>query len=280
MKRLNRKLSGSAGAAMVIALLFFLVCALVGTLTITAASANAGKIARSRQEQASYLAVRSAVGLMMDELSKYPFVGKYQVRENRVETLAVSGAAGEVTDVTIQNLFCISQPSLSGRFEATVGGATTVSGLSATYEEKFAALFYHNVRHQGAGLLTKLSALNVGNTVSLDGNPLLGADARYNLPTQVGIKDYIFRLTGLPDVKVSVSFSTAEDSLYGATITAASTDGNSKLIVTSPAKLITRAQSGAEIPIQISPKQLRREKKTDVVTTIAWQDWEVLQVGG
>lgn len=280
MKRLNRKLSDSAGAAMVIALLFFLICALVGTLTITAASANAGKIARSRQEQASYLAVRSSVGLMMDELSKYPFVGKYQVRENRVETLAVSGAAGEVTDVTIQNFFCISQPSLSGRFESAVGGATTVSSLSAAYEEKFAALFYHNVRHQGAELLKKLSTLSAGNTVSLNGNPLLGTDARYNLPTQVGMKDYIFRLTGLPDVKVSISFSTYEDSLYQATITAASTDGNSKLIVTSPAKLITRAQSGPETSIQVFPKQLRREKKTDVVTTIAWQDWEVLQVGG
>ena len=70
MERVREKLHSRTGASLLIALLFFLVAMTVGAVVLTAASANAGRVQKSRQEQQNYLAVASAA-----ELVKEDFVG-------------------------------------------------------------------------------------------------------------------------------------------------------------------------------------------------------------
>lgn len=70
MERVREKLHSRTGASLLIALLFFLVAMTVGTVVLTAASANAGRVQKNRQEQQNYLAVASAA-----ELVKEDFVG-------------------------------------------------------------------------------------------------------------------------------------------------------------------------------------------------------------
>ena len=53
MERVREKLHSRTGASLLIALLFFLVAMTVGAVVLTAASANAGRIQKSRREQHS-----------------------------------------------------------------------------------------------------------------------------------------------------------------------------------------------------------------------------------
>ena len=72
---------------MLIALLFFLVTMMVGAVVLTAASTNAGRVTRNRQEQQKYLAVASAAELVKEDIAGVPeaaFTAAY--RKTVVET--------------------------------------------------------------------------------------------------------------------------------------------------------------------------------------------------
>ena len=63
---------------MLLAILFFLVCAMVGAVVLTAAATNAGRLARNRQEQQDYLAVASAAKLVREDITGGTFTGSYR----------------------------------------------------------------------------------------------------------------------------------------------------------------------------------------------------------
>ena len=81
MERVREKLHSRTGASLLIALLFFLVAMTVGAVVLTAASANAGRIQKNRQEQQNYLAVASAAELVKEDIAGRPgtaFTASYQ----------------------------------------------------------------------------------------------------------------------------------------------------------------------------------------------------------
>lgn len=63
-----KKLHNKKGASIILALLFFLICATVGSVILAAASANASRIKSERQNENNYLAVRSAGELIKKKL--------------------------------------------------------------------------------------------------------------------------------------------------------------------------------------------------------------------
>ncbi len=63
----GKKLSSQAGASLLIALVYFLTAMTVGAVVLTAASTNAGRLARNRREQQDYLAVASAALLVKED---------------------------------------------------------------------------------------------------------------------------------------------------------------------------------------------------------------------
>ena len=69
---IEKKLNSTQGTSMLIALLFFLVAMMVGAVVLTAASTNAGRVTRNRQEQQNYLAVASAVELVKEDTVGLP----------------------------------------------------------------------------------------------------------------------------------------------------------------------------------------------------------------
>jgi len=73
MNRARAKLHSSSGASMVMALLFLLLCLMVGAVILTAASANAGRVSRQRSQQQDYFTVSSAAKLLRDELEGLTF---------------------------------------------------------------------------------------------------------------------------------------------------------------------------------------------------------------
>lgn len=69
MRRIREKLNSQSGASILMALLFFLVCAMVGASVLMASASNAGKSRSNRQEQQKYLTLSSAMQLVCKELT-------------------------------------------------------------------------------------------------------------------------------------------------------------------------------------------------------------------
>lgn len=77
MKKIREKLRSQSGASILLALLFFLLCAMVGASVLMAAASNAGKSRSSREEQQKYLTLSSALQLVCDELESASYTAKY-----------------------------------------------------------------------------------------------------------------------------------------------------------------------------------------------------------
>lgn len=91
MEMLRKKWNSSRGASILMALLFLLVCMMVGASVLMAASSNAGKIKSNREEQQKYLTLSSALTLICDELESVEYVGKYCYGSVRVEREEITG---------------------------------------------------------------------------------------------------------------------------------------------------------------------------------------------
>ena len=75
--RIFGKLHSRRGASFLLALLFFLICALVASAVLMAAASNAGRIRSARTEHQLYLTVSSAARLLCDELTDCEYRGRY-----------------------------------------------------------------------------------------------------------------------------------------------------------------------------------------------------------
>lgn len=85
MKKIREKLRSQNGASILLALLFFLLCGMVGASVLMAAASNAGKSRSSREEQQKYLTLSSALQLVCDELESASYIGKYNVEKRTVQ---------------------------------------------------------------------------------------------------------------------------------------------------------------------------------------------------
>lgn len=77
MGSIRGKLRSQRGASILLALLFFLVCAMVGASVLMAAASNAGKSRSSREEQQKYLTLSSAMQLVCDELTAAEYTASF-----------------------------------------------------------------------------------------------------------------------------------------------------------------------------------------------------------
>lgn len=77
MEALRKKWNSSRGASILLALLFLLVCMMVGASVLMAAASNAGKIRSNREEHQKYFTLSSALTLLCDEIQEAEYVGQY-----------------------------------------------------------------------------------------------------------------------------------------------------------------------------------------------------------
>ena len=91
MEALRKKWKSSRGASILMALLFLLVCMMVGASVLMSAVSNAGKLKSNREEQQKYLTLSSALTLICDELENVEYVGKYHYTRVLVDTWQIVG---------------------------------------------------------------------------------------------------------------------------------------------------------------------------------------------
>lgn len=79
MNRLQKKIKSESGASILLAMLMFLVCAVVAASIVAAASANAGKLRGNIAEQQKELALTSAIKIVGEELNNTTYIPKYEI---------------------------------------------------------------------------------------------------------------------------------------------------------------------------------------------------------
>ena len=99
----GRKLRSGAGATLIVALLFFLLCAVVGSSVLAAGSATMSRVVNQRKEAQDYYTLTSAAELLRDEIAACPVTIKVTeeladgVRYARSITYDNDGAASSLT---------------------------------------------------------------------------------------------------------------------------------------------------------------------------------------
>ena len=101
MEALRKKWNSSRGASILLALLFLLVCIMVGASVVMAAASNVGKIQSNKEEQQKYLTLSSAVTMLVDELERIEYVGMYGYQKY-TEKIPESGTDPDGNPITIE----------------------------------------------------------------------------------------------------------------------------------------------------------------------------------
>lgn len=119
MQSVRQKLHSQRGASVVMALMFFLICLMVGGVMLTAASANAGRLSHLRKNEQAYLSLSSAARLLRDDFEEIQYRHEVETvtqNDNPISTTTSSGFLG-------------GPPHLSGALKALVDYAYDFPGL-------------------------------------------------------------------------------------------------------------------------------------------------------
>lgn len=101
--RIMNKLRSEKGASITFALLLFLVCAVLCSVIIAAATANAGRMSKLAISEQKYFAVMSSAELLKDEFKKAPKVSIVEVKKTVTETSCTSSTQGTPSVTSIVN---------------------------------------------------------------------------------------------------------------------------------------------------------------------------------
>lgn len=97
--KIKEKLRSSKGASLIIALVFMLFCAMVGSAVLAAATANGGRIAALKSDQQAYLNQRSAATLLSDELQ----INKPKLTVEKKEVVRTTYTVSDGGVITLTN---------------------------------------------------------------------------------------------------------------------------------------------------------------------------------
>lgn len=135
MKAMLKKLNSSCGASIIFALIFILICTVIGMIILTASTANISKTEDRRAEQQAYFSLSSAARLLQDTLENTTCVGWES------ETLYSCGIHSDTTGLCGETDFCETSNILSQAAYDTYRSQTVyVSSKATGYEEEIMTL--------------------------------------------------------------------------------------------------------------------------------------------
>ncbi|MDR0952412.1 MAG: hypothetical protein LBM18_05755 [Oscillospiraceae bacterium] len=132
MKALRAKLKSENGVTIVMALIFFLICAIIGGIVLTSSYANAGRLATARAERQAHLTIGSAAELLRAEI----LGSRYEVtRTEETHTRVEGTTAGDVPKPELS-------PNPKYDYKFTPG--TTDSAMEEVLSNAAKAVYDHN----------------------------------------------------------------------------------------------------------------------------------------
>ena len=153
MIAIRNKLKSNNGATLMVALLFFVVCAVTGSMILLSATVASGRVKDMREDDQNYYAVRSATKFIEKRLSEeyIRVVEKLTVEE---ETVTVIDAGGNEKEIT-RTYYTYSGPKLIYVKDNGHGGETKEDISSGSDGD----IVYH--------LLTSTEITNIGEKVAV-----------------------------------------------------------------------------------------------------------------
>lgn len=129
MNAIKNKIKSRKGASITFALLIFMVCAIISTVVIVAASTASGRMSQIAQSDQMYYAVTSAAGLLRDDIDGTTVTVSYEVDnvENTInaDEVVPNGAGAKtaiIADATcqfVQNLADVTPKARTFALRAT-----------------------------------------------------------------------------------------------------------------------------------------------------------------
>lgn len=137
--RVCRKLHDTSGSSLVLALAFFIVCAIIGTVVLTAASVNTQATVTYQETQQAEYAVTSAADLvgelLVDSTIVWAYDGESDETPNFTDDKAYEGCANELLPHVWRQYGSLIWPERKTNAPFTVPELFTVSatGVDAVY---------------------------------------------------------------------------------------------------------------------------------------------------
>lgn len=267
---MGRKLNNKSGAALVLALMFFLLCACVGVMVVTAASANAGKAAKMREEEQAYLAVKAAANSFAELMRESTVTVGYT--EEKIENHTPGGIAPDGTPIPSHD--STQWGALKSSFASDFAPN---SPMEALFGDDIRNLYLHNTKlDNGAGQPVLSMVLGgSGGTPGPSTDPAVALkDTRYELELEVEGSPQV--PTVLLTLEIDQGGVGTDNNLYEATITARTASGSHVVTLYSGAKLEPGSESKPPITTPVGDKGAYKRVTATVYTLkISWQDWEV-----
>lgn len=131
MEAMKQKWDSCRGASILLALLFLLVCMMVGASVLMAAASNVGKMQSNKKEQQNYFIVSSALNLFCDELQSVQYQGKftYEIEANNVR---VKDDTADPPEYYTDRVYTYTQQV--GELSLRSGGALSADDFNALKE--------------------------------------------------------------------------------------------------------------------------------------------------
>ena len=224
--RVRQKLNSRRGASFLLALLFFLICALVSSTVLMAAAANAGRSRSEREEHQRYLTLSSAVRLLCDELTDCQYRGQYYYRVEEITETNPDTGETKVVD----HKYYLEQEE--GLYQYKDGDDAGLTALLDDFDYLFSLEFDEVKASRPNITVTKLDGLSPPTPRTLTLTPESGVDGldqevtvaltvefanRYVINLTASLGEYAIRATlttdasrpGLPDSFSQSTYQTA-----------------------------------------------------------------------
>ena len=107
---LKRKLRSESGVTLLMALLFFLLCALASSVVISAGSTASGRMAGLEQDQQAFYTVTSAAQVLQEEINGTSFAGKQETPGEKSITIPVSGSLSNLMNTAVESVYINGVP--------------------------------------------------------------------------------------------------------------------------------------------------------------------------
>ncbi|MGN0713523.1 MAG: hypothetical protein ACI4LJ_07045 [Anaerovoracaceae bacterium] len=107
---LKRKLRSESGVTLLMALLFFLLCALGSSVVLAAGSTASGRIAGLEQDQQAFYTVTSAAQVLQEEINGTSFAGKQETPGEKSITIPVSGSLSNLMNTAVESVYINGVP--------------------------------------------------------------------------------------------------------------------------------------------------------------------------
>ena len=207
---LIKKMRSQTGASITFALLIFLVCTVLCSIILTAATASSGRMSGIAEADQRYYAVTSAAELLEDVFKAHPVVSIVEVTETEYATTYENGVAGtphagtstkRVYIVPDKKASDISESDYTPERLLSVNSEETTSFKNSSIQIDAAKNVYNKATlaeraftlgssfHATAGLSRDLLAVTIMEKLDADGKITLTLYNTYNTEAPAGASD-------------------------------------------------------------------------------------------